>query len=36
GHGRVVFADAEAWYVTAASVKSLELMIDDVTKPYRN
>ncbi|PQZ70300.1 ferric anguibactin-binding protein [Achromobacter sp. MYb9] len=35
-HGRVVFADAEAWYVTAASVKSLELMIDDVTKPYRN
>lgn len=34
--GRVVFADAEAWYVTAASVKSLHLMIDEVMKPYRN
>lgn len=35
-NGRVVFADAEAWYVTAASVKSLQLMIDDVVLPYRN
>ena len=35
-NGRVVFADAEAWYVTAASVNSLKLMIDDVTKAYRN
>lgn len=35
-NGRVVFADAEAWYVTAASVNSLKLMIDDVIKPYRN
>lgn len=34
--GRVVFADAEAWYVTAASVKSLHLMIDEVMRPYRN
>lgn len=35
-NGRVVFADAEAWYVMAASVKSLELMIDDVLKAYQN
>ena len=35
-NGRVVFADAQAWYVTAASVKSLELMIDDVMQAYRN
>ncbi|MBZ9559760.1 MULTISPECIES: siderophore ABC transporter substrate-binding protein [unclassified Modicisalibacter] len=32
---RVVFTDAEAWYVTAASVTSLELIIDDVIKGYR-
>ena len=32
---RVVFADAEAWYITAASVTSLELIIDDVIKGYR-
>lgn len=35
-NGRVVFADAQAWYVMAASVTSLELMIDDVVKAYRN
>lgn len=35
-NGRVVFADAQAWYVMAASAKSLELMIDDVLKAYRN
>ena len=35
-HGRVVFADAQAWYVMAASATSLELMIDDVLKAYRN
>ncbi|KNE21762.1 siderophore ABC transporter substrate-binding protein [Achromobacter spanius] len=35
-NGRVVFTDAEAWYVTAASVKSLHLMIDEVMRPYRN
>ena len=34
--GRVVFVDAEAWYVTAASVNSLKLVIDDVMKGYRN
>ena len=35
-HGRVVFADAQAWYVMAASVNSLKLMIDDVIKAYQN
>ncbi|MGJ7530114.1 siderophore ABC transporter substrate-binding protein [Variovorax sp. GB1P17] len=35
-NGRVVFVDAEAWYVTAASVNSLKLVIDDVIKGYRN
>jgi len=34
-NGRVVFADAEAWYVTAASVNSMKLVIDDVIKGYR-
>ncbi|WP_090329925.1 siderophore ABC transporter substrate-binding protein [Nitratireductor aquibiodomus] len=33
-NGRVIFVDAEAWYVTAASVTSLELMIDDVIRGY--
>ncbi|SMH62775.1 siderophore ABC transporter substrate-binding protein [Azospirillum agricola] len=33
--GRVVFADAEAWYVTAASPTSIKLVIDDVIKGYR-
>lgn len=31
---RVVFADAQAWYVTAASVNSLKLIIDDVIRGY--
>lgn len=31
---RVVFTDAEAWYITAASVTSMELIIDDVIKGY--
>jgi len=35
-NGRVVFADAEAWYVTAASVSSLKLIIDDVIKAYQH
>lgn len=33
--GRVVFADADAWYITAASVTSLKLVIDDVLKGYQ-
>jgi len=35
-NGRVVFADSEAWYITAASPTSLKLVIDDVIKGYRN
>ena len=35
-NGRVVFADAQAWYVMAASAQSLALMIDDVLKAYQN
>jgi iron complex transport system substrate-binding protein len=35
-NGRVVFVDADAWYITAASVTSLKLVIDDVLKGYRN
>ncbi|KAB8063803.1 siderophore ABC transporter substrate-binding protein [Janthinobacterium violaceinigrum] len=34
-NGRVVFVDADAWYITAASVTSLKLVIDDVLKGYR-
>jgi iron complex transport system substrate-binding protein len=34
--GRVVFADAQAWYVTAASPTSLAIVIDDVLKGYRH
>ncbi|CAB3912014.1 siderophore ABC transporter substrate-binding protein [Achromobacter deleyi] len=33
--GRVVFVDADAWYVAGASVTSLNLVIDDVMKGYR-
>lgn len=35
-NGRVVFVDAQAWYVMAASAQSLALMIDDVLKAYQN
>lgn len=35
-HGRVIFADPQAWYVTAASVTSMGLIIDDVIAGYRN
>ena len=34
-NGRVVFVDADAWYITAASVTSLKLVIDDVLKGYQ-
>jgi iron complex transport system substrate-binding protein len=34
-NGRVVFVDADAWYITAASVTSLKLMMDDVLKGYQ-
>lgn len=35
-NGRVIFADPQAWYVTAASPTSLSIVIDDVIKGYRN
>lgn len=35
-NGRVVFVDADAWYITGASVSSLKLVIDDVIKGYQN
>lgn len=34
-NNHVVFADAQAWYVTAASPTSLTLIIDDVLKGYQ-
>ena len=33
--GRVVFVDADAWYITGASPTSLKLLIDDVIKGYK-
>jgi iron complex transport system substrate-binding protein len=33
--GRVVFADADAWYITGASPASLQRLIDDVVRGYR-
>lgn len=33
-NGRVVFVDADAWYITAASVTSLKRVIDDVLRGY--
>ncbi|WP_313196009.1 ABC transporter substrate-binding protein [Shinella zoogloeoides] len=35
-NGKVIFVDPEAWHVTAASVTSLELMMEDVRRAYRN
>lgn len=32
---RVVFVDSEAWYLTAASVTSLKIVIDEVIKGYQ-
>ncbi len=34
-NGRVIFVDADAWYITAASVTSLKRVIDDVLKGYQ-
>lgn len=33
--GRVVFVDAQTWYVTAASVTSLGIIVDEVIQGYR-
>lgn len=35
-NGRVIFSDAEAWYITAASPSSIKLVIDDIIKGYRD
>ena len=35
-NGHVVFADAQAWYVTAASVNSMKIIIEDVISGYQN
>ena len=34
-NGKVVLVDPEAWYVTAASVTSLKIMMEDVRSAYR-
>ena len=34
-NGRVIFVDADAWYITAASLTSLNIIIDDVLKGYQ-
>jgi iron complex transport system substrate-binding protein len=34
-NGRVVFVDAQAWYVMAASPTSIKRVIDDVIKGYQ-
>lgn len=34
-NGRVVFVDADAWYITAASVTSLKILIDEVIAGYQ-
>ena len=34
-NGRVVFVDADAWYITAASVTSLKRVIDNVLSGYQ-
>ncbi|OOV87796.1 siderophore ABC transporter substrate-binding protein [Oceanospirillum linum] len=33
-NNRVIFADPEAWYITAASLNSMKLIINDVIKGY--
>jgi len=34
-NGKVVFVDADAWYITAASPTSMHILIDDVIKGYQ-
>lgn len=34
-NGRVVFVDADAWYIAAASPTSLNIIMDDVLKGYK-
>ncbi|MYM58163.1 ABC transporter substrate-binding protein [Vibrio sp. OCN044] len=35
-NGNVVFVDADAWYITSASVTSLQIVIDDIIKGYQS
>lgn len=35
-NGRVIFVDAEAWYITAASPTSVQLVIEDVLQGYQD
>lgn len=35
-NGKVIFADPEAWYITAASPTSLQLIIQDLLKGYHH
>jgi len=34
-NGRVIFVDADAWYITGASPTSLKILISDVLKGYK-
>lgn len=34
-NGHVVFVDADAWYIAAASPTSIDIMIDDIKKGYQ-
>ncbi len=35
-NNNVVFVDADAWYITSASVTSLQIVIDDILKGYKS
>ncbi|MBJ7539338.1 siderophore ABC transporter substrate-binding protein [Marinomonas transparens] len=35
-NGRVIFVDADAWYIAAASPTSIKIMLDDVRKGYQS
>lgn len=35
-NGKVILVDADAWYITAASVTSLKIVIDDIIKGYQS
>ena len=35
-NGHVVFVDADAWYIAAASPTSLNIIMDDVLKGYQS
>lgn len=35
-NGRVIFVDAEAWYITAASISSLAIIADEIIEGYQD